>query len=146
VRSGRQWPGLWSAPERIGGDAAVIRRPKGFFDPKGSLPEAATLELVAPPGFESVEAFRERLIVALGVREEQALADHRGRFMGAGRVLAQKPTARPASREPRRTLNPRVAARDKWKRIEVLGRLLEFLQSYRAAWNARCGGDLTPEN
>jgi hypothetical protein len=52
-----------------------------------------------------------------------AVKEHGGRFLGAVQVLAQKPTDRPTSGEPRRGLNPRVAARDKWKRIEVLARL-----------------------
>jgi hypothetical protein len=38
-------------------------------------------------------------------------------------------------------LNPRVAARDKWKRIEALGRLVEFLRSYRSAWAAWRAGE-----
>jgi REP element-mobilizing transposase RayT len=137
VRSGRLWPGLRSAPERIGADAQEVRRPTHFFDPKGSLPETATLELSAPPGFDSPAAFRERLAVALAAREERAFSERRGRFMGVARVLAQRPTAKPAPGEPRRKSNPRVAARDKWKRVEVLGRLVEFLRSYRAAWTAR---------
>jgi hypothetical protein len=33
-----------------------------------------------------------------------------------------------------------VAARDQWKRIEALGRLVEFLARYREAWRARRGG------
>jgi putative transposase len=37
-------------------------------------------------------------------------------------------------------LNPRVAARDKWKRIEALSRLKEFLSAYRAAWTERRRG------
>ena len=37
-------------------------------------------------------------------------------------------------------LTPRVAGRDKWKRIEALGRLVEFLHSYRIAWKARRAG------
>jgi hypothetical protein len=37
-------------------------------------------------------------------------------------------------------LNPRVAGRDKWKRIEALGRLVEFVRSYRVAWKARRAG------
>jgi len=61
-------------------------------------------------------------------------------FLGASRVLAQLPTARPRPKEPRRGLNPRVAARDKWKCIEALGRLVEFLSAYRAAWEARRAG------
>jgi REP element-mobilizing transposase RayT len=141
VRSGRLWPGLWSAPERIGGDPLEVRRPKQFFDPKGSLPESATLQLTPPPGFASADEFREQLVAALAELEVQAARDARGSFLGAARVLAQRPTGRPTPGEPRRTLNPRVAARDKWKRIEALGRLVEFLRSYRSAWAARRAGE-----
>jgi len=141
VASGRQWPGLWSAPEQIGGGAVTVRRPRHFFDPKGSLPEEAALEVRPPPGFASAEDFRGQLLAALAEREAQAARDARGRFLGVARVLAQRPTGRPATEEPRRTLRPRVAARDKWKRIEALGRLAEFLSSYRAALSARRAGE-----
>jgi putative transposase len=140
VSSAESWPGLWSAPERIGAEPVEARRPKQFFDPKGSLPETVRLELTVPPGFESREAFADRVAGAVAAREGQARDEHRGRFLGVARVLAQKPSARPASGEPRRNLSPRVAARDKWKRVEVLGRLVEFLRSYRAAWASRCTG------
>jgi len=96
----------------------------------------------SPPGFDSAEAFRDQLADALAEREAQAARDARAGFLGVARVLAQKATARPAPGEPRRTLNPRVAARDKWKRIEALGRLVEFLRSYRSAWAARRAGGL----
>ena len=103
------------------------------------MPETADLELSPPPGFASAAEFRALLSAALEAREREAVgaleADGRG-FLGAQRVLAQRPSSRPAPGEPRRTLNPRVAARDKWKRIEALGRLVAFLRSYRAAWTA----------
>jgi REP element-mobilizing transposase RayT len=140
VRSGRLWPGLWSAPEQIGGDAIEMRRPEQFFDPNGSLPEKISLQLTPPPGFASPEVFREQLAAALAVWEAQEQAAHR-EFLGAARVRAQKPTAQPKPGEPRRALNPRVAARDKWKRIEALGRLVEFLRTYRAAWASRRAGE-----
>lgn len=142
VASGSAWPGLWSAPERIGGDAYVVKRPKHFFDPKGGLPEEVTLRLTVPPGFDSAEKFREELERALAIREDEERSRHhaRGGFLGVRRVLAQKPTARPAPGEPRRGLKPRVASRNKWKRIEALGRLVEFLRSYRTAWKARRAG------
>ncbi len=95
VRSGGLWPGLWSAPERIGGDPLAVRRPAHFFDPKGSLPESATLQLTPPPGFPSAEAFREQLLAALAEREAQARRAARGGFLWVARVLAQKPTGRP---------------------------------------------------
>jgi REP element-mobilizing transposase RayT len=141
VRTGRVWPGLWSAPESIGGDALVLRRPKHFFDAKGTLPEQVRLKLTVPPGFASADEFRTQLVAALDEKEAEAVRANRGRFLGVARVLAQKPTRRPAPGEPRRTLNPRVAARDKWKRIESLGRLVSFLRSYRAAWTAWQAGE-----
>jgi REP element-mobilizing transposase RayT len=141
VASGREWPGLWSAPEWIGGDTLTVRRPKHFFDPNGSLPESATLPLIVPPGFDSVNEFLDQLAGALAEKEADAARKVRVGFLGVARVLAQKPTGRPLSGEPRRTLNPRVAARDKWKRIEVLGRLKEFLRAYRSAWAARRVGE-----
>jgi putative transposase len=140
VRSARAWPGLWCAPEWIGTDGLEVRRPKHFFDPKGCLPEKITLELTVPPGFASGDEFREQLVSALAAREAQAVREARSGFLGVARVLAQKPMGRPTSGEPRRGLNPRVAARDKWKRIEALGRLVEFLRAYRSAWAARCAG------
>jgi REP element-mobilizing transposase RayT len=141
VRSGRLWPGLWSAPERVGGEAFEVRRPKHFFDAKGLLPEKARLELTPPPGF-TAEEFRERLAARLAELETAAVKEHRDRFLGAVRVMAQKPTAKPKPGEPRRALNPRVASRDKWRRIEVLGRLKTFLSRYRAALAERCAGNL----
>jgi putative transposase len=139
VRSGPMWPGLWSAPERIGGELFEVYRPKHFFDPKGALPERARLQLTPPPGF-TAEEFRNGLAASLADREAKAVAGARGRFLGVRRVLAQKATEQPRAGEPRRAMNPRVAARDKWKRIEALGRLVEFLRRYRAALSERCGG------
>lgn len=143
VGSGSAWPGLWSAPGRIGGEALVVKRPKHFFDPHGGLPEEVRLRLTVPAGFDSAEQFREELGRALAEREAEARRRRRARggFLGIARVLAQKAMARPVSGEPRRGLNPRVAGRDKWKRVEALGRLVEFLRSYRKAWAARCAGE-----
>jgi putative transposase len=139
VRRGCEWPGLWSAPEMIGGGATLVSRPEHFFRKCGPMPETATLELVPPARFESVEAFRRQLVAAVTALEDEAarnLASKGGLFVGARRVLAQHPGARPASREPRRNLNPRIAGGDKWKRIEAISRLKSFLQEYRMAWVA----------
>ena len=138
VRRGRQWPGLWSAPDQVGTELE-FQRPDHFFRADGVMPARATLELVAPPGFASAAEFGSALSTALTDLEDAAAAERRGRgdgFLGAIRVLTQRPTARPPSRKPRRTLKPRFACRDKWKRIEVLGRLVEFLREYRRAWKA----------
>ena len=137
VRRGSQWPGLWSAPEMIGAGPVPVKRPDHFFRADGSMPEVVPLELVCPPGFESAEDFRRQLTAELTALEDEAareLAREGRSFLGVRSVLAQKPDDRPAPGEPRRELNPRIACRDKWKRIEALQRLKEFLRAYRLAW------------
>jgi hypothetical protein len=106
------------------------------------MPASAELVLTTPRGFSSAEEFQAAVAVALRELEEAAQREIGARgFLGAKRVRAQSPFARPAPGEPRRELSPRVAARDKWKRIEALSRLVGFLRAYRAAWRARRTGD-----
>lgn len=143
VRSGREWPGLWSHPDQVGGAPIVAPRPTTFFRETGHMPGAAELALCAPPAFASSAEFRRLLAAALAALEEKARREHasaRRPFVGVAKVLAQKPWARSRSGEPRRQLSPRVAARDKWKRIEALTRLREFLRAYRDAWSALRAG------
>ncbi len=142
VATGSAWPGAWSAPDRIGGEAQIVKRPGQFFSAKGGLPDVVALPLTPPPGFDSADQFRAELERALEGRESSARTHrhaHRG-FLGVRRVLAQKPTSRPSVGEARRALNPRLAGRDTWRRIEALGRLREFVRTYRAAWKARRAG------
>jgi REP element-mobilizing transposase RayT len=143
VRRAKEWPGLWSAPKRIGGAPVQLRRPKHFFREEGPMPTTVRLELTCPPGFESVEALRKALSSALHEREEAAAEriDAEGRsFLGVSRVLAQDHDGRPRTIEPRRVLNPQLACRDKWKRAEAIQRLKKFRDGYRYAWLAFARG------
>jgi REP element-mobilizing transposase RayT len=140
VQRGSEWPGVRTALEDIGRSTLSARRPRDFFRPNGQMPEKEYLELKIPPGFSSPSDFRRQVSAAVLELEERArrtVAKERRSFLGARNVLEQKPSSRPAAGEPRRGLRPRVAARDKWKRVEVLARLKEFLSAYREAWNAR---------
>jgi len=139
VERGRLWPGLWTGPELLGAGRLVARRPKHFFDPDGEMPERAMLELTLPPGFESVGAFREVVEAGLAERESGARRIYR-KFVGVAKVLAQRPTSRPKEPTTRGSMRPRVASRDKRKRIEALERLRTFLGEYREAWEARREG------
>ncbi len=137
VRRASEWPGLCSSPELIGGSPLKVARPDGFFRTKGSMPATAELRVVPPPGVEDLEDFPRRLAQAVMAREDGAareLAAQGRSFLGAHRALAQNPRARPPSGEPRRGLSPRVAGRDRWKRLEAIGRLKSFLAAYRSAW------------
>jgi putative transposase len=139
VRRGRDWPGLWSAPDLLGAGPLEFQRPTRFFRARGatSLPERACLHLAVPPGFDSPAQFRRALQDDLAAREASSSADMaaQGRgFLGVSRILAQRPFDRPARTEPRRRLNPRLACRDKWRRIQALVQLLQFLRDYRSAF------------
>jgi REP element-mobilizing transposase RayT len=141
VRRGRAWPGLWSAPTQMDGRPIEFERPSRFFREKGAtaLPARSALRLVLPPGFDSPWLFQRAVSDALEVREETAaldLASHGRGFLGLRRVLAQRVSARPPLPEPLRHLNPRIACGDKWRRIQALGLLVDFLQAYRQAWSA----------
>ncbi len=136
VEHGRQWPGVWSDPRSICQQGERIERPGHYFAKNGSMPEAQELVFSAPPGFESAEAFREQVIARVNELEQQAAADREANHvdvLGPRRILNQSHSGRPVTGEPRRGLNPRVAAKDKWKRIEALGQLVSFIESYRRA-------------
>ncbi|MBK9518277.1 MAG: transposase [Anaeromyxobacter sp.] len=142
VKEGRLWPGLWSSPDSIG-TTIRVQRPAGFFDEEGLLPESVDLELTVPAGFSSTQDFRDQLQAELR-RQEQAARDRHPTFLGVVRVRAQSPFGRPEPDEPRRQLVPRVAALDKWKRIELLQRLKSFLTGYAEALDVWRAGPVDP--
>lgn len=143
VRRAAEWPGLWTAPDQIGTATLIAKRPKVFFDPKGYMPETVGLELTVPQGFDSADEFRALVAAELRGREEKhqrEIAEAGRRFLGAARVLAQDPLAQPAPGARRFELSPRIAARDKWRRIEALQQLKAFLRAYREAYAALRSG------
>jgi putative transposase len=144
VERGKQWPGVWSDPRFIGEPGERLERPGHYFALDGSMPETAKLVFSAPPGFASAEAFRALVVARVKELEQQAAAERKASgvaVLGVRRVLAQRHTDRPAPGEPRRGLNPRIAAQDKWKRIELLGQLVDFLEAHREALLRYCRGE-----
>jgi hypothetical protein len=103
------------------------------------MPEEIKLKITRPAIYEdlSTEQFMDVLGEAVAEKELELRAtakQQKKSFMGARRVKKQNPFARPASREPRRNLKPRVAAGDKWRRMEALGRMKDWIDAYREAW------------
>ena len=131
VREGHLWPGLWSRPSDFGATSRV-RRPDHFFDKKGKQPACEELELLVPEGFSSAADFRAQVETELS-RQEQAAQEEKQAYLGVARVLGQSPFKRPRTGEPHRGLSPRVAARDRWRRMELLQRLKSFTADYAEA-------------
>jgi putative transposase len=89
-----------------------------------------------PDHFEGKAEFLAELERRIGVLEDECARERQqsGRsVLGRKRVLCQSWKDSPSSREPRRGLRPRVAARNKWLRIMRLQCNKDFEVSYRAA-------------
>lgn len=102
------------------------------------MPDVVSLSFERPAGFEDLSGTEFTKMVLERVGEVEALSAAESRRNGAvvlGRknVLAQPWSDRPDSHEPRRQLNPRIAARSKWSRIEALLRDRVFRDAYAAA-------------
>ena len=135
VKRSADWPGLllWR-PGRY-----RAKRPTVFFaqtdNQDGPCPPELTLELSPLPlsSFENQRAVMERLGRDVHDKEKAVRKQFRqqGRtFLGVARILAQHHTDSPSSYEPRRKMSPKVAAFDKWRRIERLQQNKRFVQEH----------------
>ncbi|HEY0713449.1 MAG TPA: hypothetical protein VGF45_12300 [Polyangia bacterium] len=148
VERAHHWPGASSLDATTHGKTFTARRPLKFFRNNGEMPEQLELRCVRPPGFESLSPvnYHERIQHAVSEVEGSAAAERRisgRRILGRRAVLDQNPTDRPQSKEPRRQLDPRVGARERWPRIEALQRLKIFRAAYAAARDAWLGDPKT---
>jgi putative transposase len=138
VERARHWPGATSLDATLRGTRLYASRPKHFFRDEGTMPEIVSLTFSPPKGFEHLSAAEFGKLIAERIRqmEDSVLAERRRtgtRVYGRRAILAQRCTDRPSSHERRRELNPRVAARSKWSRIETLLRNKAFHDAYVAA-------------
>jgi len=145
VARARDWPGASSLRANLTGTSITTPRPRPFFAEGTSLPDEVELTFVRPPGFEHLtqDDFAALLREHIAQAERVAAAERAQRgtgILGRKTVRRQRFHDRPASREPRRGLRPRVATRNKWRRIEALQRLGTWLADYRDAWLAFARG------
>jgi hypothetical protein len=138
VAHGDQWPGLRTTPDDIAGGEYTVTRPSIFFRENGPMPKTASLQLHRPaicPELSDSE-LAEQLNELVAQREKQTrneFAKEGRRFLGARTVLRQRPSDSPRTREPHGGISPRVAAKNKWRRIEALRRVKQFLTAYKDA-------------
>jgi len=135
------WPGVNSFEAMLAGETLTAVRPDHFFREDGPMPATATLTFHRPQEFAGMsrEEFIGTLRDRVGAVETEAEDRRRatgGRVLGRQAILDQDWRDSPSSHEPRRELNPRVAAKNKWSRIEALQRNKEFGNVYRRAFEA----------
>jgi putative transposase len=150
VETIEEWPGVSSFKAALTAGQLTATRPTFFFrsngkDPTDNLPDVVTLPIVRPRAF--VDHTQVEWSVLLTERVRGVEAEHRARRVAAGRtvlgreaILAQNPFDCPRSAAPRFGINPRIACKNKWTRIEALQRCKEFLDSYARAIKAWMNG------
>jgi putative transposase len=144
VERAHHWPGATSLRATVRGDIVEAPRPRRFFRADGPCPPAVAFRLRRPPGFEDMTPaeFAACLEARIADAERAAAlerAEHGHRILGRAQVLRQSWRDQPRSHEPRRQLDPRVACRNVWRRIETLARNRAFIDAYRCArelWRA----------
>ncbi|MFL5304209.1 MAG: hypothetical protein ACJ8F1_03300, partial [Polyangia bacterium] len=145
VECAHHWPGVTSLNCVLHNKEMSARRPEHFFREDGPMPTSVSLKTHRPPGFEDLsdEEFRTAVLERVTqVERDHGAERQRTRRVVVGRkgVLSQRPTDRPTTREPRRELDPRLAAANKWRRIEALLRNRAFRDAYTAARAAFTAG------
>jgi putative transposase len=145
VEKVHHWPGVNSLAATSAGKPLVANRPKTFFRSDGGMPPSVLLPLFVPPELapDSRAAFVGRLEERIRLAEQAAAIERARtgqRLVGRAVVRAQHWNDSPHSREPRRGLDPRVACKNTWRRIEALARNKVWLDGYRRARAAFLAG------
>lgn len=147
VDRAHHWPGLCSYRYQLANRPLVATRPHWFFNKNGSMPERVELHFERPQEFAhlSDKQWTEKLMAAVA-QEEAKAADVRKtegrRVLGSKAVRRQSPFSHPKTTSDRRRLRPRVASKNKWRRIEMLQRNRHFQDCYRRAYARRAAGDV----
>jgi putative transposase len=100
------------------------------------MPAEVELTLAIPPELGAAAEVLAELEHRVRAVEAQVAAERQRtgqRVCGRRAVLQQSWRGQPVSREPRRNLRPRVAARNQWARVEALLRNREFIIAYTEA-------------
>jgi putative transposase len=136
VEKVHHWPGPKFVQALLSGRPMKAKRPRHFFRDDGPMPEEIELKLGLPDDFPEKEAFLAELERRIAEVEEQCARERQQsgrRVVGRRAILRQSWRDTPTTREPRRNLRPRVAAKDKADRIAALLRNKQWQAEYRSA-------------
>lgn len=152
VSKAADWPGATALHCILNSTPVTATRPDYFFRDQndgGAMPKSVTVTFEPPPALvnRTPEEFLRLVRDSVAAVESKATESRRATdasVVGPRRILAQSWEARPGDAEPRRQLNPNLACRDKWLRIERLKANRLFQSLYRQAFTVfRTGGAVT---
>ncbi|MBN2341824.1 MAG: transposase [Deltaproteobacteria bacterium] len=135
IAKAKNWKGVWLYAKH---HAQTVKRPEIYFRENGNMPEFISLEITKPPCFaeHTWDSYEQMVETDIARREGEIAKEmqHTGKqFMGMDAVMKQGFSNSPTNHEQRRQLNPKIAAKDKWLRIDAINRYKQFIAEY---WNA----------
>lgn len=138
VETASEWPGATSLNAQMTDTVVRASRPQRFFRADGNMPADVELRLARPPGLDSIESADYLSLLREGIAQVEAEAAtwrsaNGGRALGPSRILQQPWDERPQTVEPRRALDPRVASKNTWRRVETIQRNRAFTTAHRIA-------------
>jgi hypothetical protein len=144
VAQASRWPGATSWHSMLNSAPVVATVPGHFFrdDEKGGeMPRCVAVTFEPPPALAHLRTDEYvRLVRTKVAEQETATAARRhasgSEALGPQRILSQHWNDSPSNAEPRRQLNPTLACRDKWLRIERIKNNKAFHDCYRRAFEA----------
>ena len=144
VERAHQWPGVQGLPALLNRRTIKVRRPLRYFRSIGRMPARVTLRLHVPSELDRDGTLLAALRDEVAAREKVASTERARtgrRVVGCRALRAQHWNDAPTKPRPRGQLNPTIAARSRWARVEALGRNRAFLDAYRAARKRWCAGE-----
>ena len=140
------WPGFSSYGYQLDDRPVVAKRPGWFFDKLGNMPARVELEFKRPAEFAHLthEQWATKIRTAVEAEEKKAANQREElgvRVLGRKAILRQSPFSCPKTCVDRRALRPRVASKNKWRRIELILRNKRFHQRYRDAYKRHRAGE-----
>ncbi|MCA8923376.1 MAG: hypothetical protein KDD82_16285 [Planctomycetes bacterium] len=142
VSRSERWPGPISLADKLAGSIRQCLRPGFLFRRKGPCPRKASLVLTKPPQFADMsdEAFNVLVARRVAEREEALRAKRRGEgkgFLGRRQLrrhsVEDTPSTAARGAKSRLAINPRVASKNKWLRIQAINSNRGFLEAHAAA-------------
>jgi REP element-mobilizing transposase RayT len=132
------WPGVSSFHASMTNGLMSATRPAHFFRMDGGQPDFIDIPIYRPRGFLGMPRAEWKSLVEQRVRAAEVEQRERRRaagktVLGRSAILAQDPSDSSVTVERRFDISPRVAAKNRWARIQALGRSKAFLESYLSA-------------
>jgi putative transposase len=136
------WPGVNGYRSLLTRRLLVAARPGHFFRARGPMPASVSMQLGFPAELGDPDQLNrelEEMVCEIERNAKEKRSRTGARIVGRATIRKQSWNDKPSSIESRRQMSPRVAATNKWARIEALSRNREFVLAYtemRARWLA----------